>query len=61
MNSFCAELGKIKNKPIALSLIPEYTETYVFKNHSVPAIMDFFDKKCLPLTCPELPGVLHES
>lgn len=45
MDLFYSELSKSKSKPIALSLIPEYADSYVLKSRSVPTINDLFDKK----------------
>ena len=60
MDQFYAELSKSKNKPIALSIIPEYAESYVSKSCSVPTIKDLFENKYLDLTYPELPKVCQE-
>jgi len=55
MNNFYEELSKCKDsKPIALSLIPQFAESYVLQSRTIPTINDLFDKKCLDLTYPEL-------
>ena len=38
----------------ALSLIPEYANSYVVKSHTIPTISDHFNQKCRDLTYPEL-------
>ena len=47
MDQHFAELSKSKNKPIALSLIPEYGGSYVCKSRTVPTIKDLFENKRL--------------
>ena len=59
MDQFFAELSKSKNKPIALSFIPEYAGSYVCKSRSVPTI-DLFENKYLDLTYPDLLKVCQE-
>ena len=54
MDAFYAKLSKSISKPIALSLIPEYADSYVLKSRCVPTISDLFDKKYLDLCYPEL-------
>ena len=55
MDAFYAELSKCsESKPIALSLIPEFAQSYVLKSRSIPTINDLFDKKYLQLTYPGL-------
>lgn len=55
MNNFYEELSKCKDsKPIVLSLIPQFAESYVLQSRTIPTINDLFDKKCLDLTYPEL-------
>ena len=60
MDVFYAKLSKSTIKPIALSLIPEYADSYVLKSRCVPTISDLFDKKYLDLCYPELLKACHE-
>ena len=60
MDAFYAKLSKSSSKPITLSLIPEYADSYVLKSHSVPTISALFDKKYLNLSYPELLKACHE-
>ena len=60
MEQLFAELSKSKNKPIALSLIPEYAGSYVCKSCTVPTIKDLFENKYLDLTYPDLLKVCQE-
>ena len=53
MDTFYAKLSKSSSKPIALSLIPEYADSYILKSRCVPTISDLFDKY-LALSYPEL-------
>jgi len=39
---------------IALSLIPEYADSYVVKSRTIPTLSDHFNQKYLDLTYPEL-------
>ncbi|CAH3031325.1 unnamed protein product, partial [Pocillopora meandrina] len=54
MDTFYAKPSKSSSKPIALSLIPEYADSYILKSRCVPTISDLFDKKYLALSYPEL-------
>ena len=54
MDTFYAKLSKSSSKPIALSLIPEYADSYILKSRCVPTISDLFDKRYLALSYPEL-------
>ena len=60
MDAFYAKLSKSRSKPIPLSLIPEYADSYVLKNRCMPTISDLFDKKYLDLCYPELLKACHE-
>ena len=61
MNNFYKELSKCKDsKPISLSLIPQFAESYVLQSRTIPTINDLFDKKCLDLTYLELLKVCHD-
>ena len=60
MDAFYAKLSKSISKPITLSLIPEYADSYVLKSRCVSTISDLFDKKYLDLCYPELLKACHE-
>ena len=45
MDALYAKLSKSRSKPIALSSIPDYADSYVLKSRCVPTISDLFDKK----------------
>lgn len=60
MDAFYAELSKCDIKPIALSLIPEYADSFVLKSRTVPTIFDNFNRKYLDLSYPELVKVCQE-
>ena len=61
MKNFYEELSKCKDsKPIELSLIPQYAESYVLQSRTIPTITDLFDKKYLDLTYPELLKVCND-
>ena len=47
LNSFYETLNTCKNKPVALSLIYPYSESFVTKSRTVQAVPDLFDKKYL--------------
>ena len=54
-------LSKCMNsKPIALSLIPQFEESYVLQSGTVPTINDLFNKKYLNFTFPELLKVCND-
>ena len=54
MDAFYAMLSKSSSKPIALSLVTEYADSYVLKSSSVRTISHLFDYKYLDLSYPEL-------
>ncbi|XP_078349685.1 uncharacterized protein LOC144634562 [Oculina patagonica] len=60
MDTFYAALSKCQIKPIALSLIPEYADSYVVKSRTIPTVTDHFNQKNLDLTYPELLQVCKE-
>ena len=60
MGAFYAELSKCDIKPIALSLIPEYADSFVLKSRTVPTIFYNFNRKYLDLSYPELVKVCQE-
>ena len=45
MDALYAKLSKSRSKPVALSSIPEYADSYALKSRCVPTISDLFDKK----------------
>ena len=45
MNSFYAELNNCKFKPIALSLVPPFAESFVLKSREIPTVQDLSDPK----------------
>lgn len=47
LNSFYETLNTCNNKPVALSLIYPYSESFVTKSRTVQAVPDLFDKKYL--------------
>lgn len=54
-------LSKCMNsKPIALSLIPQFEESYVLQSGTVPTINDLYNKKYLNFTFPELLKVCND-
>ena len=54
-------LSKCMNsKPIALSLTPQFEESYVLQSGTVPTINDLFNKKYLNFTFPELLKVCND-
>lgn len=50
-----------KSKPIALSLVSPFADSYVLKSCTLPTINGLFDKKYLDLTCPELLSVCNKT
>ena len=60
MDAFYAKLCKYSSKPIALSLIPKYADSYILKSHCVPTSSNLFNKKYLDLCYPELLKACHE-
>ena len=60
MEAFYAELSKCHIKPIALSLIPDYADSFVLKSRTIPTIFDNFNRKHLDLSYPELVKVCQE-
>ncbi|KAK2551354.1 hypothetical protein P5673_027753 [Acropora cervicornis] len=61
MDAFYAKLCKYSSKPIALSLIPKYADSYILKSHCVPTSSNLFNKKYLDLCYPELLKACHEG
>lgn len=60
MNSFYAELNNCKFKPIALSLVAPFAESFVLKSREIPTIQDLSDPKYQDLEYPELLQVCFE-
>ncbi|XP_068743620.1 uncharacterized protein [Montipora capricornis] len=61
MNSFYAELNNCKFKPIALSLVPPFAESFVLKSREIPTVQDLSDHKYQDLEYPELLQVCLEK
>lgn len=51
----------MNSKPIALSLIPQFGESYIFQSGTVPIINDLFNKKYLNFTYPQLLKVSNDG
>ena len=49
LSNFYTELNSCKTKPVSLSLIYPFSETFVSKSRNIPTISDLFDKKFLDL------------
>ena len=60
-NSFYAELNNCKFKPIALSLVPPFAESFVLKSCKIPTVQDLPDPKYQDLEYPELLQVCLEK
>jgi len=58
---FYAALSKCQIKPIALSLIPVYADSYIVKSRTIPTVSDHFNQKYLDLTYPELLKVCRQG
>lgn len=54
LNDFFARLSLCKNKPVVLSVIHPYSETFSPKSSHIQAIPDLFDKKYLNMEYHEL-------
>ena len=54
MDTFYNELSKCKSKPVALSLISPYAESYILSSRNIPTVPSLFDKENLNLSYPEL-------
>ena len=61
MDSFYAELNNCKFKPIALSLVAPYAESFVLKSREIPTVQDLSDPKYQDLEYPELLQVCFEK
>ena len=49
LSNFYTELHSCKTKPVSLSLIHPFSETFVLKSRNIPTIPNLFDKKYLDL------------
>ncbi|PFX12256.1 hypothetical protein AWC38_SpisGene23817 [Stylophora pistillata] len=54
MDVLFSELSECKIKPVVLSLVQPYTESYVKSSRHITTVTDLFDKKYLELSYPEL-------
>ena len=54
MESFYSKLSKCKTKPVVLSLVPPYADSYVLPSRKIPTVMNLFDQKNLVLPYNEL-------
>lgn len=54
MDTFYSELSQCKAKPVALSLVSPYADSYVLSSRNMTTVPSLFDKKYLDLTYPEL-------
>ena len=54
MDLFYSELSKCETKAVALSLIKPHAEAFVKKSRNVPTVSDFFDRKYLAFSYPDL-------
>ena len=61
MNSLYVELNNCKFKPIALSLVPPFAESFVLKSPEISTIQDLSDPKYQDLEYPELLQVCLEK
>ena len=61
MSSFYAELNNCKFKPVALSLVPSFAESFVLKSHEIWTVQDLSDPKYQDLEYPELLQVSLEK
>lgn len=54
MDTLFCELSKCQTKPVLLSLISPYADSYVLPSRNIPAVMSPFDKKYLDLSYNDL-------
>ncbi|PFX11983.1 hypothetical protein AWC38_SpisGene24131 [Stylophora pistillata] len=54
MDAIFSELSECKIKPVLLSPVQPYAESYVKSSRHITTVTDFFDKKYLELSYPEL-------
>lgn len=61
MGSFYADLSKCKSKPVALSLVSPYADSFVLKSQTIPTIHDLSTPQYQELTYLELLQICHEK
>ena len=54
MENFYSNLSKCKSKPVVMSLITPYAQSYVLPSRKIPTLMDLFKKENLELPYNEL-------
>jgi len=54
MKSFFEELSKCKSKPVVLSVVEDFSESYVLASRKISTVPDLFDSKYLSMSYPEL-------
>ena len=54
LSGFLTSLSECKVKPVALSLVKPYSDSFVLQSRNIPTITDLFQKKFLDLSYPEL-------
>ena len=54
MDSLFCELSKCQTKPILLSLMSPYADSYVLPSRNIPTVMSLFDKEYLDLSYQDL-------
>ena len=54
MDTLFNDLSKCKIKPVILSLVEPYTESYIKSSRHITIVTDLLDKKYLKLSYPEL-------
>ena len=55
MDTFFGELSLRKTKPVVLSVVQPYADSYVLSSRHIPTVPNLFDAKYLHLSYPELP------
>jgi hypothetical protein len=61
MESFYADLSKCKSKPVSLSLVSPYADSFVLKSQTIPTIHGLSTPQNQDLTYSELLQVCHEQ
>ena len=54
MDTFCGEISLCKTKPVVLSVVQPYSDSYVLSSRRIPTVPNLFDAKYLHLSYPEL-------
>ena len=54
LGGLLASLSECKLKPVALSLVKPYSDSFVLQSRNIPTITDLFQEKFLDLSYPEL-------